>query len=96
MLALFALPDAGLGLSLARDMKALGVTLVVVGPDAARYAHVADLVVPAPSTLDDGQASVISLMPLQILAYETAMQRGKNPDAPEQLMKVVILEPATV
>jgi len=96
LLTLFALSDAGLGLSLARDMKALGVTLLVVGPDAARYAEIADLVVPAPAALDDGQASVISLMPLQILAYETAMRRGKNPDAPEKLNKVVILEPATV
>ncbi|WP_428332338.1 SIS domain-containing protein [Novosphingobium sp.] len=96
LLTLFALPDARLGLSLARDMKALGVTLLVVGPDAARYADVADMVVPAPAALDDGQASVISLLPLQILAYETAMRCGKNPDAPEKLNKVVILEPATV
>jgi glucosamine--fructose-6-phosphate aminotransferase (isomerizing) len=96
LLTLFALSDAGLGLSLARDMKALGVTLLVVGPDAARYAEVADLVVPAPAALDDGQASLISLMPLQILAFETAMRRGKNPDAPEKLNKVVILEPAGV
>jgi len=96
LLTLFALSDAGLGLSLARDMKALGVTLLVVGPDATRYGQIADLVVPAPAALGDGQASVISLMPLQILAYETAMRRGKNPDAPEKLNKVVILEPATV
>jgi glucosamine--fructose-6-phosphate aminotransferase (isomerizing) len=96
LLTLFALSDASLGLSLARDMKALGVTLLVVGPDAARYGEIADLVVPAPAALDDGQASLISLMPLQILAYETAMRRGKNPDAPEKLNKVVILEPVTV
>jgi glucosamine--fructose-6-phosphate aminotransferase (isomerizing) len=96
LLTLFALSDAGLGLSLARDMKALGVTLLVVGPGAARYGEVADLVVPAPADCDDGQASLISLMPLQILAFETAMRRGKNPDAPEKLNKVVILEPAGV
>jgi glucosamine--fructose-6-phosphate aminotransferase (isomerizing) len=96
LLSLFALRDAGLGLSLARDMKALGVTLLVVGPGAEDYAAVADLVVAAPAGLDDGQASLLSLMPLQILAYETAMRCGKNPDAPEQLSKVVILEPAGV
>jgi glucosamine--fructose-6-phosphate aminotransferase (isomerizing) len=96
LLTLFALPDARLGLSLARDMKALGVTLLVVGPGAEGYAAIADLVVAAPTGLDDGQASLLSLMPLQILAYETAMRRGKNPDAPEQLSKVVILEPAGV
>lgn len=96
LLALFALPDAGLGLSLARDVKALGVTLLVVGAGADRYAGVADLVVTAPDGLDDGQASLLSVMPLQILAYETAMRCGKDPDAPEQLSKVVILEPAGV
>lgn len=96
LLTLFALPDTGLGLSLARDMKALGVTLLVVGPNAERYSHIADLIVPTPAGLDDGQASLLSLMPAQIVAFETAMRRGKNPDAPEKLSKVVILEPAQV
>lgn len=96
LLTLFALADDDLGLSLARDMKALDVTLLVVGPKAGSYDGIADLVVPAPAGLDDGQASLISLMPLQILAFETAMRRGKNPDAPEKLSKVVILEPAGV
>jgi len=100
LMTLFAPADAGLGLSLARDMKALDVTLLVVGPDADRYGAIADLVVPARSVpdgdLDDGQANLLSLIPLQILAFETARWRDKNPDAPEQLSKVVILEPATV
>ena len=96
LLTLFALPDTALGLPLARDMKALDVTLLVVGPNADDYADIADLIVPAPAGLDDGQASLLSLMPLQIVAFETAMRRGKNPDAPEKLSKVVILEPATI
>ena len=96
LLTLFALPDTRLGLLLARDVKALDATLLVVGPDADRYVEIADLVVPMPTGLDDGQASVLSLLPLQIVAFETAMRRGKNPDAPEKLSKVVILEPAEV
>ncbi len=96
LLTLFAPPDTGLGLSLARDMKALDVTLIVVGAKADDYAGIADLIVPAPAGLDDGQASLLSLMPLQIVAFETAMRRGKNPDAPEKLSKVVILEHAEV
>ena len=37
LLVLFALSDTSLGVSLARDMKALGVTLLVVGPDAGGF-----------------------------------------------------------
>lgn len=96
LVTLFALPDTGFDLSLARDLKALGVTLLCVGPNAERCHGIADLIVSAPAGLDDGQASLLSLMPAQIVAFETAIRRGKNPDAPEKLSKVVILEPAQV
>ena len=96
MLTLFCLPDTELGLSLARDMKDLGATLLVVGPNADRYGETADVTVATAPGLDDGQASLLSLLPLQIVAFETAMRKGKNPDAPEKLSKVVILEPAGV
>lgn len=92
LLTLFALPDADLGLSLAHDMKALDVSLLVVGSGAEAYKGVADLAIPAFATLDRRLSNIISLLPLQIVAYETAMRRGKNPDAPENLSKVVILE----
>lgn len=94
LLTLFTLADEQLGLSLARDMKALGVTLLVVGPGAEGYEGIADMTVPTPAGMDEGAANVLSLLPLQITAFETAMRKGKNPDAPENLSKVVILEPA--
>lgn len=94
LLTLFCLPDTRLGLSLARDMKVFGATLLVLGRDADRYAGIADLAVPTPEGLDDGQASLLSLLPLQILAFETAMRKGNDPDAPKNLNKVVILERA--
>lgn len=94
LLTLFALSDPALGLPLARDMKALGVTLLVVGAGAERYDGIADMTVPAPAELDAGAASVLSLLPLQIVAHATALRKGKNPDAPENLSKVVILEGA--
>ena len=94
LLTLFCLSNPELGLSLARDVKALGATLMVVGPDTDRYGEIADLAVPVAAGLDDGQASLLSLLPLQIVAFDTAMRKGKNPDAPENLSKVVILEPA--
>ena len=94
LLTLFCLADIDLGLSLARDVKKLGATLLVVGRDAERYGEIADVTVPISARLVDGQASILSLMPSQIVAFETAMRKGNNPDAPKNLNKVVILEPA--
>jgi glucosamine--fructose-6-phosphate aminotransferase (isomerizing) len=90
LVTLFAPSDRHHGRALARDLKALGVTLVVVGPGAEVYVDIADLVVPVPDGLSEGQASVLSLLPIQVMAYETAMRRGRNPDAPANLSKVVI------
>jgi glucosamine--fructose-6-phosphate aminotransferase (isomerizing) len=92
LVTLFALSDEGLGLPLARDLKALGVTLLVVGVGAEHYDGIADLTVATPAGLDAGAASVLSLLPLQIVAHATALRKGKDPDAPENLSKVVILE----
>lgn len=94
LLTLFCLADIDLGLALARDVKKLGATLLVVGRDAARYGEIADVTVPISARLDDGQANILSLIPAQIVAFETALRKGNNPDAPKNLNKVVILEPA--
>jgi len=88
--SLIALSDEAHGLALARDLKALGVTLLVTGPGAAAYGEIADLAIPTGPGLSDGQASALTLMPLQIIAFETAMRRGQNPDAPANLAKVVL------
>lgn len=94
LLTLFSLRDTRLGRSLARDMHALHPTVLVVGPNADEYRDIADLAVASGVGLEDGQASVLSLLPSQIVAFETALRKGKNPDAPQNLNKVVILEPA--
>lgn len=93
LLTLFSLRDTRLGRSLARDMNALHPTVLVVGPNADEYRDIADLAVASGAGLEDGQASVLSLLPSQIVAFETALRKGKNPDAPQNLNRVVILEP---
>lgn len=90
LISMIALSDRAHGLSLARDVKRLDVTLLVVGPDAGAYAQVADLAIATGAGLGDGPASAITLLPLQIMAFETAMRRGRNPDAPANLSKVVV------
>lgn len=90
LITLFALGDEAHGLALARDLKALGATLLVVGKGAAAYAEIADLAIAAPEGLTEAQASLTSLLPIHILAFETALRRGSNPDAPVNLSKVVL------
>ena len=89
LVTLFALPDNGHGAALARDLVALGVTLLVVGPGAERYADIADLVVPTAPGIKDDCAGPLSLLPLQVMAFETAMRLERDPDAPVNLSKVV-------
>ena len=88
---LFTLPNADHGTKLARDLKALGVTLLVVGCDAGAYAGIADLVIAPAGDVPPECAGPVDLLPLQVLAFETAMRRDKDPDAPVNLSKVVIL-----
>ena len=91
MVTLFSLPDRAQGLALSREMKSLGTGLIVVGTDAAAYDDSADLVVAAPSGLDEAQAAAAMLLPIHVFALATALRRGKDPDAPVNLSRVVTL-----
>ena len=92
VVTLYALSDRGHGLALARDIRALGATLIVVGADAAAYAGIAQHMVVV--DLPGEAAAAALLMPAQMFAYFSALRRGQNPDAPANLSKVVILQPA--
>ena len=92
VVTLYALSDRGQGLALARDIRALGATLIVVGADAAAYAGIAQHMVVV--DLPGEAAAAALLMPAQMFAYFSALRRGQNPDAPANLSKVVILQPA--
>lgn len=88
-IVLFTLSDRDLGLALARDIKALGATLIVIGSDADAYGKIADMAVPI-GTKDDAAGSAAALMPIQMFAFATALRRGQDPDAPVNLSKVVM------
>lgn len=89
LICIQSLPDRDHGLSLARDMAALGSAVMVAGTDAGAYGDVAGLAVPLPKALTSGQAAVLSMLPLQFFAYFTAIRLGSDPDAPQNLSKVV-------
>ena len=91
MVTLFSLSDRAQGLALARDIRALGAGLIVIGPDAEAYAQHATCVI-VPSGIADAEVAAAAMMlPLQIFAYHTALRRSQNPDAPLNLSKVVVL-----
>ena len=92
LVTLFAPPDASHGLALATDLKALGVTLLVVGPGAEDYVGVADLTIPAARGLNESAATAVTLIPLQLVAYHTALRRDQDPDVSTNLNNIVRLE----
>ena len=87
---LFALADRDHGIALARDIKALGARVVVIGSDAEAYKAVADLTLAQDAAVDDASAAAALMLPVQIFAFATALRRGQNPDAPVNLSKVVL------
>ena len=91
VVTLFSLSDRAQGLALARDIRALGATLIVIGTDAAAYAEIAQIAL-APSGMgSDEAAAAVLMIPVQLFAFATALRRGRNPDAPVNLSKVVVL-----
>ena len=92
LVTLFALPDASHGLALAKDLVALDVTLLVVGPGAEHYQDVANLTIPAAPGLSESTAAAVTLLPSQLVAYHTALRRGQNPDVSTNLSNIVKLE----
>lgn len=91
LVTIFGPSDAERGVTLARDMKALGAAVMVVAGDAAPYGPYADLTVSLGTALSSSVSASVALLPAQIVACETAMRVGNDPDAPANLSKVVVL-----
>lgn len=85
---LFPVADPRHGLALARDVRALGAAVMVAGPGAEPYEGAADLALPMPGPAEHAAAAM--LLPAQLLALATALRRGRDPDAPVNLQKVVM------
>jgi glutamine---fructose-6-phosphate transaminase (isomerizing) len=89
-------PDAMLRyrkvLQLMKDMRAQGATILVIATeedeDAARLAHHC---IEVPKT-EDMLATMLEVVPLQLLAYQMAIQNGVNVDKPRNLVKAVLQE----
>ncbi|WP_335940824.1 SIS domain-containing protein [Streptomyces sp. PTD5-9] len=69
-------------------LRGRGADLVVVGPEARVAEASAGFVLPTSGVAEEVQP-VLEILPLQRLAYEVAIARGQDPDAPRALAKVI-------
>jgi len=69
------------------EMKARGAFTIAVVPEGFHYDR-ADEVLRVPRVAEELQG-VVSIVPLQLLAYYTAVKRGFDPDKPRNLAKTV-------
>lgn len=75
-----------------QEVKARGGhILAVVTEGDKEISKIADLVLPVPSTLAP-LAPLLSVIPLQLLAYHIAVEKGLNVDMPRNLAKSVTVE----
>lgn len=77
---------------LLRDLKAYGVGTLVIGENLERFAPYSDLSADLGSGLTEEQRLVLELLPVHLVALQTALRLGRNPDAPRNLTQVVRLE----
>jgi glutamine---fructose-6-phosphate transaminase (isomerizing) len=79
-------------LQLMKEMRAQGATILALATEgdeeAARAAHWC-LDVPA---MEDPLSSILEVVPLQLLAYQMAIENGVNMDQPRNLVKAVLEE----
>lgn len=79
-------------LSNVEEAKARGATIVMLtNPGDQAAASLADMVIEVPST-DELLSPILDVIPLQLLSYYVAKQRGLDPDKPRNLAKSVTVE----
>jgi glucosamine--fructose-6-phosphate aminotransferase (isomerizing) len=89
-------PDAMLRyrklLQLMKDMRAQGASLLVIATEGDREAAaLANWCIQVPPT-EDMLAPILEVVPLQLLAYQMAIQNGIDVDNPRNLTKAVLQE----
>jgi glutamine---fructose-6-phosphate transaminase (isomerizing) len=71
----------------ARDARLIGVTPM----DEVEAAETFDVVIPVPH-VDEILSPIVSVIPMQLLAYHIAARRGLDVDQPRNLAKSVTVE----
>lgn len=74
----------------AQEVRARGAYTIILTDNAKLAEDVADEVLVIPN--NNSLTALVSVIPLQILAYEIAVLRGLNPDKPRNLAKAVTVD----
>ena len=75
-----------------REVRARdGLVILVAGSDDAEARQVSDFVLPVPA-MHPLLSPIVNVVPLQLLAYETAKRRGCDIDQPRNLAKTVTVQ----
>lgn len=69
-----------------------GIIIAVGAPDDERLRRLADTFIPCPELENEGLQAILSVVPLQLLAYYVAVKRGTDVDQPRNLAKSVTVE----
>jgi glucosamine--fructose-6-phosphate aminotransferase (isomerizing) len=74
----------------AEEVRARGAHTIVVTDNPALAHDIADdtIIIPSNGPL----TALLAVVPLQILAYQLAIQRGIDPDKPKNLAKAVTVD----
>ena len=70
------------------EVEARNATIIVVSDKENIYGYTNFIQIPYNSTFGE----LLSIIPLQLLAYELSISRNINPDIPRNLAKVVTVE----
>lgn len=89
LVTLLALDSDTYGVDLVRDLKEYDVTTLVIGENVGIYREFADETVELESGLDQNDRLILTLLPAQLLAFETSLRLGQNPDVSRNLSQVV-------
>jgi len=75
-----------------RDMRAQGATILSVASEGdGEAAGLSNYCIEVPKT-EDLLATMLEVVPLQLLAYQLAIQNGIDVDKPRNLVKAVLQE----
>jgi glucosamine--fructose-6-phosphate aminotransferase (isomerizing) len=75
-----------------QEVKARKGRIIAIGPATnTEVADLAEFYIPIPST-EDAFSPLLTVIPLQILSYYVAVNRGNNVDQPRNLAKSVTVE----
>ncbi len=83
--------DVPLIISGINEVTARGAKAIVIGQDDARLRTNADMLITIPAA-DDMISALLSVIPLQMLAYHMSVARGYDPDFPRNLSKTLTVD----